>query len=353
MRIAKGLEPLLKRIALRSVRRRGNSLQPPFDSSSVKRIMIYRPERFGDMLATLPVIRAIKTQLPGAEIHVWTSPQGQELLAPEPTVDHIELVTGKSVDRTLAKKTKSFDLVFDMRMRDSVNSLLVCDLAARDGVLVGWGKGHLRGYYDWAPDLHDTDEYALYQGLGVLAILGIDRPAAPDVLPAFTPSETQAMAHFLNAAPKPVVVNLSAGDLGRKILEPVWRVVVKSLTQDTDAHVVLNCVDSDRDLADRLAQGRAIPTAKGMTFREAACLVSQASLFISPDTSLVHIAAAAGVPTLAFYLPRTDFRMTWVPPFEHVLAITSPDASLKNLSADTILAAMESPQLAQGRKVAT
>jgi len=356
MRIAKGFEPLAKRIALwLLVRRRGARLNPPLPSADLKRIMIYRPERFGDLLATLPVIRALKSHLPDIEVHVWTSPQGRELLEPEPTVDRIQVIAGKSNDRKIARATGTFDLVIDLQMRDSVNALLTCHAAAGDGVLVGWGKDALRPYYDWAPMLESSDEYAMHRGLGVMDLFGLEPPSEADILPAFTDSEMAAVAGLIENAPAPIILNLSAGDRNRRICESVWQQLIEALQSRYDTHIVLNALGADRECAQRLADrfGARVKVAPGnLTFRQAACLITHARLLISADTSLVHIAAAAGVPTVAVYLPRTDWRMSWIPQGVHVHALQVATNALDGLSADRLLEGVDALTLDR-RKEAT
>jgi ADP-heptose:LPS heptosyltransferase len=327
MRIAKGLEPYLKRVALSTrVRRRGNRLAAPLDPSQIETVMVYRPERYGDMMATLPALRAIKAAFPHWHVSVWTSPQGREVLLPETLVDEIEIVNRKVSDRRIARGRPSFDLVLDLIQRDSVLTLWVCTAAARKGILAGFGKDELQGYYDWARALGPSDEYAMWRGMGVLELFGLpDRRA--DLSLRYTARERAWAEGILATWPRPVILNISAHDRVQRFWpEEAWAGLTAHLVAQLDRPVLLNAIGPERECALRIAAAHpdsVFTLPEGTEFRSVACLVSQAAFFVSPDTSLMHVAGPAGVPTVGLYPLRYEFRWTWVPPGKHVRIVYS------------------------------
>lgn len=346
MHIAKGLEPFLKKAALRlGARRRTGVGGRPLVTDHVRRVLVFRPERFGDMLATLPILRRLRAHFPHGHLTVWTSRQGREILAPEALADDIALFSGRARDRLRARRLPPFDLVFDLVMRDSVNSLLVCTQAARGGLLVGWGKENLRRYYDWSEPIGPSDEYGLYRGLGVLAAVGL--PTHRDgCAPNYTDAERAWADSVLGGEPGPIVLNLSAHDRRRHWPAENWAALIAHLETRTDRAIRLNAIGADREDAERLARGRGprvqcLPA--GAPFRAVACFVSQAGLLVSPDTSLVHIAGPAGVPTVGLFPLRHEFRMTWIPPGTHVRVIHSTvEKTLRPIPVAAVLQAVDS-----------
>jgi len=341
MRVAGILESLSKRLALATVRRRGNRFAAPVDAESVRRVLIYRPQRFGDMLATLPILRALKAERPGWHLTLWTGKQGVELLGPERIVDALVLCSGRAFDRLRARGTAPFDLVLDLVAHDSVNALVVSTHAARRGLLAGFGKDRFAPYYDWARPYPSRDLYALDAGMRVLDLVGLS-----DVRPrhglTFSHSEMEWADRLLQDGAQPIVVNLSSG---YPWSIPEWRRLIDLLAQRTDADILLSALGRDRDMAEALSSGqgdrvRVLPPRA--TFRQTACLLGRSALLVSPDTSLVHITAPLGIPTVGLYSRRHNFRMSWAPSGDHVRIIRSPVSDrLDGLSADTVYGAVE------------
>ena len=63
--------------------------------------------------------------------------------------------------------------------------------------------------------------------------------------------------------------------------------------------------------------------------------LSQAALFVGHDSGVTHLAAAAGIPTVALFGP-TDPTI-WAPNGNHVIVIKSPDGTMPGLSVETVL----------------
>jgi ADP-heptose:LPS heptosyltransferase len=318
--VAKPLEPLLRRLALATQRPRGNRLAAPLDPSCIRRAMLYRPQRFGDLLATLPILRALRASFPGWHLSLWTSAQGRELMEPEGLVDELIELSGRPQDRLLKASAGKFDLVLDLVAHDSVNALRACARAAGSGVLAGFGKQRYASYYDWARAYPSADRYAPYGGLEVLKLFG--EGVEPGAFgPAFTDSEQAWAAAQVETAGRAAVVNLSAR---HRWPEASWSALLDFLRDRGLTPVFVNAIDRDRAIGARLAQRhghevRLVPD--GASFRQVACLVSRAGLLVSPDTSLVHVAGPAGVPTVALFTRRHDFRLSWIPEGDHVRAL--------------------------------
>lgn len=347
MRLAKSLEPHLKRLVLRTLAQRGNTLIEPVDASSVSRVLIYRPQRFGDMLATLPILRALRKACPAWHLALWTSAQGRELIQPEAVVDEIRLLSGRTYDRLRSDRSPMFDLVIDLVPHDSVNALLACASAARGGILAGFGKDAFSAYYDWARPYSSPDLYAPLAGLGVLKLLGVP-PRDAEFGLHYLRSETAFAAQTLGRDGRAIAINLSARHAWPALH---WGPLLDHLAERFDAPVLINAVGRDRGAAVELARTRSrrvrlLP--EKATFREVACLVSQVMLLVSPDTSLIHVAAAAGVPTVGLFPKRHDFRLCWIPPGDHVRIVSAslPD-TLSDISAGQVGLAVDALFAAQ------
>jgi heptosyltransferase-3 len=69
---------------------------------------------------------------------------------------------------------------------------------------------------------------------------------------------------------------------------------------------------------------------------QAAACLTRAALFVGNDSGLMHLAAAAGAPTLGLFGPTPDAE--YAPAGRCAAAVVSPDGSMAGLTVDTVLA---------------
>lgn len=78
------------------------------------KVLIIRFSSIGDIVLTTPVIRCIKQQVPGAEVHYVTKKSFASLLSSNPYVDKVH-VLGDDLDATIeALKAEGFDCIIDL-----------------------------------------------------------------------------------------------------------------------------------------------------------------------------------------------------------------------------------------------
>jgi ADP-heptose:LPS heptosyltransferase len=88
------------------------------------KILIIRFSSIGDIIYTTPVIRCVKQQLPGVEVHYLTKKNFKFLLENNPYIDTLHLVESKQLSETIKTlKEEKFDYVIDLH--DSLRSTLV------------------------------------------------------------------------------------------------------------------------------------------------------------------------------------------------------------------------------------
>ncbi|MBJ6117057.1 glycosyltransferase family 9 protein [Pontibacter sp. BT310] len=87
------------------------------------KILIIRFSSIGDIIYTTPVVRCLKLQVPGAEIHFLTKPGFRFILDNNPYVDKLHLLKDKLNDTIQELKAEQFDYVIDLH--NSLRSVLV------------------------------------------------------------------------------------------------------------------------------------------------------------------------------------------------------------------------------------
>jgi heptosyltransferase-3 len=273
------------------------------------RILVVTLRRLGDVLLTTPLIRSMRRAWPGATIDVLVFAGTAGIVEGNPDIDRVIAMPARRgpMDTLMLIGTllKRYDLAVSTQAGD--RPTLFAFLAGRrhvglidpDGPALGRAvkAGVLGGH-----TVADATVHRVEQMLRIADTLGI--PRVPDVVcPAaaplpFSPGDNIAVIH---AAPM----------FRYKEWTPQgWRAVAQALTQRGLSVAAIGGPDpAERQHLDTIWQGK-VPIHQ-LSWPQNVALLQQARLFIGPDTSTTHLAAAAGCPTVALFGP-TDPRL-WGP----------------------------------------
>lgn len=80
----------------------------------VKKVLVLRFSSIGDIAWTTPVIRCIKQQLPGVELHYCTKKQYKSMLEANPYVDHLHLLDERIGPLINDLKQHKYDFIVDL-----------------------------------------------------------------------------------------------------------------------------------------------------------------------------------------------------------------------------------------------
>jgi ADP-heptose:LPS heptosyltransferase len=257
---------------------------------SSPKILIIRFSSIGDIVLTTPVIRCLKLQIPGAEIHYLTKKAFEPVLKNNPYIDKLHLLSD-SLDETLSSlKAEKFDYVIDLH-----NNLRTKRVKLSLGVKsssfdkLNLGKWLLVNFkINILPPIHIVDRY-----LNTASFLGVT-------------NDDQGLDYFLE----------HKYDLGGLLPESHQRFVglvigaqhaTKRLPLDKliaickliNKPVVLLGGKEDADTGDQIvsAAGKHVFNACGrFTLDKSAFLVKMSERIITHDTGLMHIAAAFNKP---------------------------------------------------------
>ena len=288
------------------------------------KILVLRFSSIGDIVLTTPVLRQLKTQLPGARVHFATKPAYRQLLEANPYVDQLHLLGGSLGELGRELRAERFDFIVDLHnnLRTRLLRWQLPGVPGRAFDKLNWQKYLLvRFKINRLPPLHLVDRYrAAAAPLGIVDDgAGLDYFIPPtqevDVAAALPPGFRAG--HYVavaigaqhatkrlplgklielvqNLAPRPVVL------LGGPEDEPTGQAVVQAVQQ---ALVANGC-------------GR-------FSLHQSASLLRQAQFVVSHDTGLMHIAAAFNkqvfsvwgntVPAFGMYPYRTPFEVLEVP----------------------------------------
>jgi heptosyltransferase-3 len=285
-------------------------------------ILVVATRQIGDVLLTTPLVRAARWRWPGARIDVLGFAGTLGMLAGNPDISHtIELPArlgwkgGLAAARRLWRR---YDLALVTDGGDRAHALGWIAGRRRSGIVPpgesssGWKQRLLHHCVMAAGDRGTVHTVAEKHALLAPWL----PPASP--VPAVTVPEPEDLPADLAAALRPGAVVVHAPSMWAYKQWPIahYAETVRSLL-DQGHQVVLTGSGSPRDqdcIAPLLALGQPpalLDTSGRLGFRQIVTLLHRAALYVGPDTSVSHLAAAAGIPVVAVFGPSNPMR--WAP----------------------------------------
>jgi len=252
------------------------------------KFLILRFSSIGDIVLTTPVVRNLKNQVEGAEIHYLTKPQFAAILEHNSYIDKVHLLK-KSFSETVQElKYEHFDYVIDLhrnirtarfKNRLKIISFSFNKLNWEKWLMVNFKKNKL-------PDLHIVDRY-----MDTLKVFDIenDNYGLDYFIPAKDEVDVTSISKELNKGYVAVVVGAyhNTKKLTKEKLVAICKQINKPilLLGGPDNHIEGEQVKKEL--------GENIFNACGKySINQSASLIKQANVVLTPDTGLMHIASA-------------------------------------------------------------
>lgn len=251
------------------------------------KILVIRFSSMGDIIYTTPVVRCLKLQLPGAEIHFLTKTAFKYIYDNNPYVDKLLLLKPSLTDTIAAIKAEHYDYIIDLH-----NNLRTAIIKARTGIPSSTYKKQtirkwlsLKFNLKLVPPTHLVDRY-----LKAVAFLGVKNDGQP--INYYIKADHQ-LAKLLPASHQDGYVAFIIGATHFTKRMPNEKII--STCRAINYPIVLlggNDVKANGDTI-RAALGEKAYNACGITsLDESVFLVSRALSIIGFDTGLTHIAEA-------------------------------------------------------------
>jgi len=269
---------------------------PVYDG--VRKLLIVRDDRLGDVILTLPAIERLKAAYPDAVLGLLVRPYLAPLASMFGPVDSV-LATGGDLRRTI--RDFGPDAAVCISRRPAAAQAL-----RRAGVrrVAGTGRRWFSFLFDRRVEASRrvAVRHELEHALDLAALAGA--AAGPVRFPIEVPAETtRRVAAWLDAhgiAGQPLVLHPGTAGSCPGWPPARWRQLA-ALLREADRPVVITQGPAD-EAAMAAFKDTGFPRfAKGLS--ELAALLSAASLTVSNSTGPIHLAAAMGRPTLAIHAP--------------------------------------------------
>lgn len=261
------------------------------------RILFVTSTRIGDAVLSTGVLAELLRRHPGARVTVAAGPVAAPLFRHVPGLERLIPIAKRSHHRhwlDLWRRVclRRWDLVVDLR----ASGLAYC-LLARERRVIGRKVDDAR---------HRVEELA--------ALFGFDPPPAPTV---WLSAAERARAAELIPGEEPVLaIGPAANWRGKQWRAERFAELVHRLTAADGplpgARVAVFAAASEREQARPLLESvpadRRIDLVGGPGLLEVAACLERCRLFVGNDSGLMHIAAAAGAPTLGLFGPSPHER---------------------------------------------
>jgi heptosyltransferase-3 len=273
------------------------------------RILVIALRRLGDVLLATPLIRSLRRAWPDATIDALVFADTAGILEGNPDLNGIiTLQPQPSTAQTLALGARLFrryDLAVSTQSGDRPTGFAIAAGRKRVAPVPANFNGRMKQTlldrsFATARGLHRVEEMLrLADGLGIARVPEVICPRAsgPDVPPAgpYAVIHAAPMFHY------------------KRWTESGWRELAGALAaRGLTVIATGGPLESERHYLDAVWNGTSVTRRDGqLAWSQLAGLLSNARVYIGPDTSVTHLAAAAGCPTVAIYGP-TDPRL-WGP----------------------------------------
>jgi heptosyltransferase-3 len=326
--LLKQLELGIRRLYLRQTERpfTGELITTPQNvlTTETPRILLLRQDRIGDVICSTPIIAALRARFPAAQLDILLS-RNNAVLAPilqtwcNHTVHYAKTIPSYLLVRQHLRQSR-YDVVVDLMDNPSTTSTMFVR-ATRAPMRLGILKENAWVYTHCVP-LLDRARYHYIERIAQLLLpFGIDPASCPlDVqFPLSDHARTRARA-LLALADHPerarfVLIHISSRHQTlRWELQRYMRVAAMLREQFPELAIGIGAASDDQLQAAWIAeQVSGAFTVPQCSFEDYAAVLAHAALLISPDTAIVHVAAAFKIPAVVMYHQPNAALMPWYP----------------------------------------
>jgi ADP-heptose:LPS heptosyltransferase/O-antigen ligase len=324
------------------------SRYPALAKAPIERVLVIATRQIGDVLLTTPLIHSARRCWPQARIDVLAFAGTAGMLRGNPDVNQLLEYPARLGLRGLASLARQLRRRYDLA--------LVADPGDR-AHLIGWMAAPLRsgivpagGGSNWLKTRLLDHVVTSAGDLGTVHVTSEKRSlldpwlAADGERPAVVPPPGEALPADVRRSVQPGAVVVHAPSMWpyKQWPLPHFQKLVSALLAE-GRQVVLTGSASERDqecvaaLRTLAAPPQLLDLSGQLDFQQLTTLLRGAALYIGPDTSVSHLAAATGVPVIAILGPTNPQRWAPWPARAEAQALFARSAAVQQVGNVTVL----------------
>ena len=289
---------------------RASSSAAPIALPPQPRILVITLRRIGDVLLTTPLIRSLRRTWPDSVIDVLVFAGTVGIIDGNADINRVVTMAARpTIGETftlLVRLWKQYDLAISTQSGDRPTAFALAAGKTNIGLTESAGSkvgSILKRYALHRPISTVENIHRVEQMLRLADALGIER--VPEVVCPASAGPTR-----IAFGEKYAVIHAAPMFRYKQWTSEGWQALAASLKQRGLSVIAISGFDeAERKYLDSVWHG--ITTVYQVAWPDTVSLLSQARVYIGPDTSVSHLAAATGCPTVVLFGP-TDPRV-WGP----------------------------------------
>jgi heptosyltransferase-3 len=273
------------------------------------RILVIALRRLGDVLLSTPLVRSIRRAWPDARIDALVFADTAGILDGNPDIDRVIAMPSRpsALDsfKVAARVLGRYDLTVSTQSGDRPTGFAVLAAPRRVAPVEERFSGRVKRLLLSRYVTHDVKLHRVEAMLRLADALGIAR--VPEVVPP--------QGEYPGNLPKGDYAVLHAAPMFnyKRWTVAGWRAIAEALAKRRLTVIATGGPGAEeRTYLDEVWRGSPVVRYDGqLTWPHLSALLARARVFVGPDTSVTHLAASTGCPTVTLYGP-TDPRL-WGP----------------------------------------
>ena len=279
----------------------------------LRRILVVRTDRIGDVILTLPMLEILRKNFPHARLAVLIRRYTKDLVEGNTNVD--EILFYDDGDTLL-----SFSTIVSVLRRGKFDAAFITYPRFRLACVVWWAGIPLRvgTGYRWYSFLFNKkvfvhrkvgERHEAEYNLDLLKAVGCEVAEVPVPrleIPSHVLDDIRERLPRFGILPgrRIVILHPGSGGSGRNWSPARFAALGEKISRFPDVQVVVTGGKGENSLAESVAGligGGAVAVVNQLSLKEYAAFAKLASLLIANSTGPLHIAAAAGTPVIGLY----------------------------------------------------
>ena len=310
----------------------------------IRKILLLRMDRIGDMFCTTPALRAIRRAYPDARIDLVASPGNAAVVRDNPDVDSVAVFPLKQFWlwpwHFLKYRLRRYDMVVALNGQSRTTARLAKFVNAP--VCVGTWYRSTADYFKETVR-YEEGEHTIEFQLRVAAALGATELDPAMVFPVDAATRDRMAARFPRRAGKRRVAMFigNAKKVDTRWPEDRFAELARRLTARGDAEVWVVAGPGDEPLLAPFAWSDDCLRYPGGSLQELAAFLAAGDLFVTSSSGPMHLAAAVNAPMVAILADYTN--ICWRPLADiHTIVHSGREGvQVGSVGVDEVLAAVE------------
>jgi lipopolysaccharide heptosyltransferase II len=298
-------------------------------------LLAVRLDATGDVLMTVPAIRALKQSMPGRRVTLLTSPPGAQAAALVPEIDqtiiyqapwmkastpHRDSHKDHGIIERLARERFDGAVVFTVYTQSPLPAAMFCYLANIPRRLAHCRENPYQILTDWIPEVEPerTIRHEVRRQLDLVASIGCataDERMSVCVPRVARRRVTRLWDQFGLNGPQPaIVMHTGATAPSRRYPSEGFAEVGRRLVRELGCQLILTGSEEESEQVEAIRQAMGVAShnlAGRLTLADLAALLTRATLLVSNNSGPVHVAAAVGTPVVDIYALTNPQHTPW------------------------------------------